>query len=93
MAIRLDFTNVESSSRMPAGTHRVTVSKVEAKKAQSGNDMLAVTYKNGNGDLAYDNFVLLPQALWKLKLFLEAVFNAPITGAIDLDPADRKSVV
>lgn len=83
----LDFTNVESYALLGAGTHSVIVSKAEYKTASTGTPMLSVTYKNSNGDAAFDNFTLVPQSLWKLKMFLEAVFGVPITGKINLDPA------
>lgn len=84
--INLDFTNIETSRRMSAGTHQVTISSSEIKTASSGNQMLAVTYRDADGAVAYDNFVLLPQSMWKLKMFLEAVFQAPFNSKVQFDP-------
>ena len=84
--VDLDFTNIETSRRMSAGTHQVSISSAEIKTAQSGNQMLAVTYKETDGSVAYDNFVLLPQSMWKLKMFLEAVFQTPLNSRMQLDP-------
>ena len=95
--LNLDFTGIETSKRMSAGTHIVTISSAEAKTASSGNNMLAITYRDDTEDsVAYDNFVLLPQSMWKLKMFLEAVFQTPFTSKISLDPKNlvgRKLVI
>lgn len=84
--IDLDFTNIETSKRMSAGTHQVIVSSSEIKTASSGNQMLSVVYKATDGSVAYDNFVLLPQSMWKLKMFLEAALQTPLNSKIQFNP-------
>lgn len=94
--INLDFTNIETSRRMSAGTHQVTISSAEIKTASSGNQMLAVVYRDADGAVAYDNFVLLPQSMWKLKMFLETVFQVPFNSKIQFDPkniVNRKLII
>lgn len=84
--IDLDFTGVETSVKMRAGKQKVTVSAAELKKASTGSSMLAVTFKNAEGEVAFENFPLLPTTMWKLKMFLEAVYNTPITAQFRLNP-------
>ena len=84
--LNLDFTNIETNKRMSAGTHTVIISSAEVKPASTGAQMLSITYKDEEGATAFDNFVILPQSLWKLKIFLEAVFNTPFTSKINLEP-------
>ena len=83
--INLDFTNVESNRRLDPGVHTVSISNAELKKASTGADMLAITYRDDTGATAFDNFVILPQSMWKLKIFLEAVYNSPFTSKVSLD--------
>lgn len=90
--IDLDFTGVEANKRMSAGTHRVVISNAEIKDASTGSKMLTITCRDKNeGSTAYDNFTLVPQALWKLKIFLEAVFQVPYTAKTRLNTEALKN--
>lgn len=80
----LDFTGVEVNSYIPEGTHNVKVSAAEFKKAQTGSDQLQVTFQAEDGSVRNTWFSLLPQALWKLKGFLETI-GVPCEGKIKLN--------
>lgn len=70
----LDFTNVESFSLIPLGTHTVKVKDAEFKKAQTtGSDMLEINFETSDGATRKAWFSLVPQALWKVKQVLEAL--------------------
>lgn len=90
MALQLDFTNVQVNQKMEAGTKIVTITNAETKTASTGSPMIAVTYTDDAGGVAFDNFVLLPQSLWELKIFLEAVFQTPFTSKINFEPKSLK---
>ena len=80
----LDFTGVETSSYIGKGTHTVKVCKAEFIKAKTGSDQLQVTFQNEEGSVRSAWFSLLPQALWKLKGFLETI-GIPCDGRIKLN--------
>lgn len=80
----LDFTGVESSNLIPEGTHLVRVSDAQFSKASTGSDQLQVTFQAADGAVRSAWFNLLPQALWKLKGFLE-VIGVPCDGKIKLN--------
>lgn len=80
----LDFTGVESSNLIPEGTHLVRVSDAQFSKASTGSDQLQVTFQAADGAVRSAWFNLLPQALWKLKGFLE-VLGVPCEGKIKLN--------
>ena len=80
----LDFTGVEVNNYIGEGTHNVIVSAAEFKKAQTGSDQLQVTFQAQDGATRNAWFSLLPQALWKLKGFLE-VLGISCEGKIKLN--------
>lgn len=69
----LDFTGVTTSNLIPEGTHVVRISAADFSKAQTGSDQLEVEFENGDGATRKGWFSLVPQALWKVKGFLEAI--------------------
>lgn len=85
--IQLDFTSLEKrTKRIPAGTHIVTISEAEIKQsARSGNNYLALKYEDTEGNTAYDTLTLVPQAMWRVKLFMDAVFATDFQERIDLN--------
>lgn len=80
----LDFTGVQSTNYIPEGVHTVKVSGAEFKKASTGSDQLQVTFEAADGSIRSAWYSLLPQALWKLKGFLE-VIGIPCDGKIKLN--------
>ena len=90
--VSVDFTGVESGGRScPDGTYRFSVLEAEKTESSEGNDMFKVKLKGLNGKaknvIVYDNLVLVPQALWKTKSFIESM-GGEAEGEVDLDPAD-----
>lgn len=79
----IDFTGVESSNLIGEGTHSVRVSDAKFTKAQTGSDQLEVIFETASGATRKTWYNLLPQALWKLKSFLE-VLGVPCAGKIKL---------
>lgn len=89
--VSVDFTGVEASSRsIEDGTYLATVTSVEEK--ESGDDQPYLLWKwqtkpkKGTGAVIFDNTSLQPQALWRLRLLLEAIGEEIIDGEMDLDP-------
>ena len=80
----LDFTRVESSNLIGEGTHAVKVSDAKFTKAQTGSDQLEVIFETATGATRKTWYNLLPQALWKLKGFLE-VLGIPCDGRVKLN--------
>lgn len=84
---RINFKATEQEFfRHPNDTYLVRVEEVKFTKAQSSNNnMLEVVYNTiapgheADGKKLFDRFVLVPQAGWRLKNFLEA-FQVPHTA-------------
>jgi hypothetical protein len=75
--VKVDFTGVEVNVRAEEGEHICVAKSMEDKKASTGSDMIATTFEvvagSSTGAKLYENFVLLPQSLFKLKAYREAV--------------------
>lgn len=95
--VKVDFTNVEAYKKCEEGIHTAKLVAIEEKTTQAGDDMLAATFEVTKGDSSgarvFDNFTLTSKALWKLKLFLNAIgVNSEGKVAIDLDKLVNKIV-
>lgn len=96
MGIVLNLAKVKTGfDPVPAGNYDVSVAKAELTTAKSsGKPMIAVQYRisepeEHEGRILFDNFSLQPQALWKLKGFLQALEWAGIDeDGLELDPAE-----
>lgn len=88
--LNLDFSSVPSREPLEEGTYALCISDTEEKVSNSGNPMLLVTFDvtdvDGNRKL-FENFPLIPKALWKLKNLLDAV-GMDTSEVMNLDPAD-----
>lgn len=82
--MELDFTGVESFNNIGEGTHTVKVSDALFAKAKTGSDQLEVTFEASDGATRKTWYNLQPQALWKVKGFLEAI-GIPADGKIKLN--------
>lgn len=80
----LDFTGVESYNNLGEGTHNVKVASAEFSKASTGSDQLTLRFEDGNGATKMAWLSLVPQALWKVKQFLEAI-GIDASGKLRLD--------
>jgi hypothetical protein len=87
--IKVDFTGVESRVRAEEGEHIAVLKKIERKTSSNGNDMLAATFQvvtgSSSGATVYDNFPLTDTALWKLKMYLEAIGMKVPEGKLVVD--------
>lgn len=89
--IKVNFTGVDTFVRCEEGQHVVKLIEIKETESQSsGSDMLAATFEvikgKSKGARLYDNFVLTDKALWKLKVYLEAVgLKADGKVVVDLD--------
>lgn len=83
--MELDFTGVSSSNFIPEGVHSVIITDASFIKASTGSDQLEVLFQASDGSIRKAWFSLVPQALWKLKGFLENI-NIPCEGKINLNP-------
>ena len=79
----IDFTGVESSNLIEEGVHLVRVKEAVFSKASTGSSQLEVTFEDGNGATRKAWYNLLPQALWKVKGFLETL-GIPCEGQVKL---------
>lgn len=88
--VRVDFTGVESFTKVSEGVHPAKIVKVEETTTQGGNDAIKATFevtKGGDkGNRVIEVFPLTDTALWKLKGMLQAIgMKAEGKVQIDLD--------
>lgn len=80
-----EVKNGEGFDPIPEGLYNVIVDKAELTTTKdSGNPMIKATLKVQDAPfknrLVWDNFVLTPNALWKLKSFLDAIGSKVAEG-------------
>lgn len=74
--LNLDFSSVPSREPIAEGVYHLQIAKVEETTSSTNNPMLKVEYDVldvEGGRKLWDNFVLIPKALWKLKELFEAL--------------------
>lgn len=85
--INLDFSEVPSREPLEEGVYTITVAKAEETTSSTGNPMIKVEFDvqgvEGQRKL-WDNFVLIPKALWKLKEFFDAM-GIPTDNIVEMD--------
>jgi len=99
--VSIDFTGVsaEGGGRLlPEGTYQFEVKDVEQKDSEaSGEPYFAFTFEVAEGDFAgtkaWDNMSHQPQALWKLRSFMEAAGIETTDGPMEVDPDDFVGLV
>jgi hypothetical protein len=96
--VKVDFTGVEAYVKCAEGEHVAVLKSIEEKESQGGNDMLAATFEvvagPSSGARVFDNFPLTEKALWKLKMYLEAIgMKADGKVAIDTDKMVGKKLI
>ena len=99
--IKVDFTGVsaEGGGRLlPEDVYSFEVMDItEEEGADSGQPYLQFEMQVVDGDFkgtkAWDNFSLQPQALWKLRGFLEAAGQETVEGPMSLDPDDMIGLI
>lgn len=99
--VKVDFTGVstEGGGRLlPEDTYKFEVKEVTQETSdKSGEDYLAFTFEVVDGEFegtkAWDNMSLQPQALWKLRSFMEAAGEETEDGEMEIDPQDFVGLV
>lgn len=85
---KVDFSGVESFPLIPKGKYPAKVVKAELSTNSNGNDQIAVTFEitagKYKGARVMNYFVLIDQARWKLKEFMEAV-GMKASGKVVID--------
>lgn len=90
----VDFGGVESGGMaVPDGNYLAYPESVELTEAESsGNEMFKFKWKitgpKCKGAVVWDNAVLVPQSLWRLKTILELMGLDVPDGEMEIDPAD-----
>lgn len=94
--ISVDFTGVEAGGGgrlLPEDRYLFEVKEVNEEEGQdSGQPYLEVQLVVADGEYegtkAYDNLSLQPQALWKLRGFMEALGLETVDGPMDINPEE-----
>lgn len=90
----VDFEGVEAGGiAVPDGNYRAYPQSVELTEAESsGNEMFKFKWKilgpKCKGAVVWDNMVLVPNALWRLKGLMETMGMEVPDGAMEIDPSD-----
>lgn len=88
-SISVDFTGVETSGRVPEGSHIAEVQDVELRDSESSESQyLNFKLKVAGKGVIYHTCSLQPQALWNLRGTLEAMGMEVPDDAIDIDFSD-----
>lgn len=96
MPITVNLKGVQTELEVvPAGVYESTVASVTEATSKAGNPMLSVKLRidapeDFAGRMLFDNFSLLPQALWRLKRWLLDLGYDPdeLEGQIELEPEE-----
>lgn len=101
--ISVDFTDVKAGGGggklLPEEPFPLEVDEIEEKEGEdSGEPYLAFKFKvvekgEYEDTVAYDNFSLQPQALWKLRGFMDAAGIETVDGPMDIDPDELVGLV
>ena len=86
--ITLDFSEVKDQIVLDEGMYNVTIKKAEEKVSASGKPMLFVVFEEDETKSAiFENYLLTPEALWKLKDLLKAA-GFDTSASMDFDPSE-----
>lgn len=83
----LDFSSIPSREPLEEGIYLMTIEHIEEKTSSTGNPMLLVRFKEPEtGTAVFENYVLLPQNMWKLGELVEACGIDPKElGSVDTE--------
>jgi Protein of unknown function (DUF669) len=99
--VHVDFTGVEAGGGgrlLPEEQFKFEVEEVTQETSEdSGKDYLSFKLKVADGEYegtaAYDNMSLQPQALWKLRGFMEAAGMPTEDGPMEIDPEEFTGMI
>jgi hypothetical protein len=88
--LHIDFSEIPSLEPVPAGTYLASIIQADAGESQAGNPKVDLRWKIVGGEfdgrLIFDHLSFAPTALWRTKLFLQAVgFGEGFAGDVDTD--------
>jgi len=100
-SVSVDFTGVDTGGGgrlLPEATYKFELVELEEEQGQdSGEPYLAGVFKVVEGEYegtkAYDNFSLQPQALWKLRSFLESAGYQTEEGPMEIPYDDMVGLI
>lgn len=88
--LNLDFSSVPTRDPLEEGMYNLTIAKAEEKLSSGNNPMLVIEFDvdgvEGKRKL-WDNYVLVPQSLFRLKDLLAAI-GIPTDAIVSMDPND-----
>lgn len=83
--LNLDFSSVRGGVVLEEGVYNVAIESVEEKTSSTGKNMLLVRFREEETQAAiFENYVLTPDAMWKLQELLKAA-GMDATGVVELD--------
>lgn len=84
----LDFSSVPSREILEEGVYTALIKKVEQKTSSTGKPMILVLFEETEKKSGiFENYVIDPNCLWKLKELLDAL-GFDTSTSCDFDPAD-----
>lgn len=88
--LNLDFSSVPSRDALEEGIYNLQIAKIEEATSSTGNPMLKVEFDvlgvPGARKL-WDNYVLIPKSLWKLKELFGAL-GIDTDALVEMDPME-----
>jgi hypothetical protein len=90
MPLSIDFSEIPSLEPVPAGTYLATIIQADEGESQAGNPKVDLRWKiigsEFDGRLVFDHLSFAPTALWRTKLFLQAVgYGNGFAGTIEAE--------
>ena len=84
----LNFSSVPKREPLPEGVYALTVMEAEETESSAGNPMIKIKFSEPDTKtVIFENFSLLPQALFKIQGFMEAL-GYDVSSDMDFDPKD-----
>ena len=88
--LNLDFSSVPDRTPLEEGIYTLQIAKVEETESSNKNPMLKIEYdviSVEGGRKLWDNFVLIPAAMWKIKELLTAL-GMDTSELVEMDPQE-----
>lgn len=79
----LDFSSIPSSEPLAEGIYVLQIEDVTEKVSSTGKDMLLVRFREPDSKtVIFENYVLTPESLWKLKELVDAI-GLDVSSGVD----------
>lgn len=92
--MKIDMSGADNSTKfepLEEGTYLAKIAKIEKRESKAGNTYLQFDYvvldDNGKARHVWENYPLVPKALWKFKELLDAL-GISSEGEIDFEPSE-----